>query len=197
MIEHIPGLLFNPIRQWQKLEPLSGRATNLLYVFVMAVIPALAWYHGTSAVGWRVGSGDVTRLTEDSALRLVVLFYLAMVGAVVVIGYFIHWMAANYGAHSTVPKGITIAGLTATPLFLAGAIGVMPLLSIALPLGILALGWSLWLLYTGIPIVMHVPRDRGFVFASAVVAVCMVILIAMMCLSVILWDMGFAPEYTR
>jgi hypothetical protein len=169
----------------------------VLYVLVMAVIPALAWYHGTSAVGWRVGSGDVTRLTEDSALRLVVSFYLAMVGAVVVIGYFIHWMAANYGARSTIPRGITIAGLTATPLFLAGAIGVMPLLSIALPLGILALGWSLWLLYTGIPIVMHVPRDRGFVFASAVVAVCMVILIAMMCLSVILWDMGFGPEYTR
>ncbi len=44
---------------------------------------------------------------------------------------------------------------------------------------------------------MHVPRERGFLFASAVVAVCLVILIAITCGSVILWDMGFAPEYTN
>jgi hypothetical protein len=105
-------------------------------------------------------------------------------------------MAGNYGARSSVMHGITVAGFTSTPLFLLGVIGVLPALSVALPLGILGLGWSLWLLYTGIPVVMHVPRERGFLFASAVVAVCLVILIAIMCGSVILWDMGFAPEYT-
>ncbi len=55
-------------------------------------------------------------------------------------------VCCNHGARSTIPIGTTVAGLTATPLFLAGAIGVMPLLSVALPLGILALGCSLWLL---------------------------------------------------
>ncbi|MFM7274326.1 MAG: hypothetical protein ACKO4A_10805 [Gammaproteobacteria bacterium] len=39
--------------------------------------------------------------------------------------------------------------------------------------------------------------ERGFLFASAVVAICLVILIAIMCISVILWDMGFAPVYTN
>ena len=54
-----------------------------------------------------------------------------------------------------------------------------------------------YLLYVGIPTVMNVPKERGFLFASAVVAVCLVILIAIMGASVILWDMGFAPEYTN
>jgi hypothetical protein len=196
MIQHIPGLLFNPAGEWQKLEPAAGKSANLIYPALMALIPALAWYHGTSAVGWQVGDGETVRLTADSALALIVLFYLAMVTSVVAIGYFIHWMAENYGARSSVMHGITVAGFTSTPLFLLGVIGVLPALSIALPLGILGLGWSLWLLYTGIPVVMHVPRERGFLFASAVVAVCLVILIAIMCGSVILWDMGFAPEYT-
>jgi hypothetical protein len=40
-------------------------------------------------------------------------------------------------------------------------------------------------------------QERGFLFASAVVAVCLVILIGIMGASVILWDMGFAPEYTN
>ena len=67
----------------------------------------------------------------------------------------------------------------------------------ALLIGIVTVSWSLYLLYLGIPIVMHVPEDRGFLFASAVVAVCLVILIGIMGASVILWDMGFAPEYTN
>ena len=197
MIQHIPGLLFNPDREWRKLEPSADRGANLLYAVLMALIPAAAWYHGTTAVGWQVGEGDTIRLTAGSAMELIVLFYAAMVASVVAIGYFIHWMADNYGARSSLMHGITVAGFTATPLFLTGAIGVFPALSIALPLGIVGLGWSLWLLYTGIPVVMHVPRERGFLFASAVVAVCLVILIAIMCGSVILWDMGFAPEYTN
>lgn len=197
MIQHIPGLLFNPDREWRKLESSADRGANLLYAVLMALIPAAAWYHGTTAVGWQVGEGDTIRLTAGSAMELIVLFYAAMVASVVAIGYFIHWMADNYGARSSLMHGITVAGFTATPLFLTGAIGVFPALSIALPLGIVGLGWSLWLLYTGIPVVMHVPRERGFLFASAVVAVCLVILIAIMCGSVILWDMGFAPEYTN
>ena len=197
MIQHIPGLLFNPDREWRKLEPSADRGANLLYAVLMALIPAAAWYYGTTAVGWQVGEGDTIRLTAGSAMELIVLFYAAMVASVVAIGYFIHWMAENYGARSSLMHGITVAGFTATPLFLTGAIGVFPALSIALPLGIVGLGWSLWLLYTGIPVVMHVPRERGFLFASAVVAVCLVILIAIMCGSVILWDMGFAPEYTN
>ena len=197
MIQHIPGLLFNPDREWRKLEPSADRSANLLYAVLMALIPAAAWYHGTTAVGWQVGEGDTIRLTAGSAMELIVLFYAAMVASVVAIGYFIHWMADNYGARSSLMHGITVAGFTATPLFLTGAIGVFPALSIALPLGIVGLGWSLWLLFTGIPVVMHVPRERGFLFSSAVVAVCLVILIAIMCGSVILWDMGFAPEYTN
>jgi len=41
-------------------------------------------------------------------------------------------------------------------------------------------------LYTGIPIVMNVPKECGFLFASAVLAFCMVLLMIIMGGSVIL-----------
>lgn len=197
MIQHVPGLLFSPGKEWQKIAPSADRATNFLYVVVFATLPAVAWYHGTSSVGWSVGDGDVTRLTPGSALRLIVLFYLAMLLAIAAIGYFIHWMAGSYDAESTLMRGISVAGYTATPMFLAGAVGFFPDLWLALLLAIASVSWSLHLLYTGIPVVMKVPQERGFLFASAVVAICLVILIAIMCISVILWDMGFAPVYTN
>ncbi len=197
MINHAVGLLFSPTHEWQKIEARANRGSNMIYFLMLALLPAAAWYYGTTQIGWSVGDGEITRLTAASALRLIVLFYLAMVVSIVIIGYAIHWMAVSYGATSTLLRGISIAGFTATPLFLGGAIGFSPVLWAALLIGILTVSWSLYLLYLGIPIVMHVPQDRGFLFASAVVAVCLVILIGIMGASVILWDMGFAPEYTN
>lgn len=197
MINHATGLLFSPTREWQKIEARGDRGGNIVYFLVLALLPAAAWYYGTTQIGWSIGDGEITRLTTASALRLIVLFYLAMVISIVLIGYAIHWMAVSYGATSSLLRGISVAGFTATPLFLGGLIGFSPMLWAALLIGIVTVSWSLYLLYRGIPIVMHVPADRGFLFASAVVAVCLVILIGIMGASVILWDMGFAPEYTN
>ena len=157
----------------------------------------MAWYYGTSRIGWTVGDeGETIRLTVESARQISVLFYLTMLAAVAVIGYFVHWMADTYGAASTLTKGIVIAGLTSTPLFIAGLVGFYPLLWIDLLIGVAAVSWSVYLLYLGIPIVMGIPEERGFLFSSAVVGVALVILICVMVGSVILWDYGAAPAFT-
>ncbi len=63
-------------------------------------------------------------------------------------------------------------------------------------IGVVALSWSVYLMYLGIPIVMNIPEERGFLFSSAVLAIAMVILICLMVGSVILWDFGAAPAFT-
>lgn len=198
MIANVMGLIFQPVKQWKAISELPENKVKLsfIYTLVMALLPAVAWYRGTTVVGWRIGSGDVTRLTPESALTIVILFYIAMVASIVAIGYMIHWMAATYGAQSTVAKGIMIAGFTATPLFLAGAVGFYPIFWVDLCLGLIAVSYALYLLYKGIPIVFHIPEERGFLFASAVLAVCLVILMTIMGGSVILWDMGATPVFT-
>ena len=119
-----------------------------------------------------------------------------MVSSIAVIGYAIHWMSDTYGADSSITKGLVIAGLTATPMFIAGLVGFHPLLWVDLLVGVAAAGWSVYLLYLGIPIVMKIPEERGFLFSSAVMAIAMVILICLMVGSVILWDFGAAPAFT-
>ena len=119
-----------------------------------------------------------------------------MVACVAIIGFFIHWMSDTYGAESSLTRGIVIAGLTATPLFIAGLVGFYPLLWLDLLIGVAAVSWSVYLMYLGIPIVMNIPEERGFLFSSAVLAIAMVILICLMVGSVILWDFGAAPAFT-
>ena len=199
MIQHTFGLLARPSAQWQTVAdlPESSLRNLLLYPCILALLPAVAWYYGTSQVGWTVGdSGNAIKLTVQSARQISVLFYLGMLGCVAVIGYFIHWMSDTYGAASTVTRGIVIAGLTSTPLFLAGLVGFHPLLWIDLVVGVFAVSWSVYLLYLGIPIVMKIPEERGFLFSSAVVGVALVILICLMVGSVILWEFGAAPAFT-
>ena len=198
MLNHALGLMLQPNQQWKRVSELpdSSMRNMVIYPCLMAILPAAAWYFGTTAVGWTVGSGDPIRLTADSARAIILLFYFAMVASVAVIGYFIHWMSHTYGANSTVAKGIAIAGFTATPMFLAGLVGFYPVLWLDMLIGVVAVCWSVYLLYLGIPIVMDIPEERGFLFSSAVIAICLVILICIMVGSVILWDFGAAPAFT-
>jgi hypothetical protein len=71
----------------------------------------------------------------------------------------------------------------------------------ALVLGSFAIGMAiachcLYLLYLGVPIVMDIPVERGFLFASAVVAIALVGRGGMMGGTALLWDFGAEPRYT-
>jgi hypothetical protein len=199
MIQHGLALLVQPHTAWRRVAQLQGSSFNTLALFpvIMAILPAVAWYYGTSRVGWTVGaSEDVIRLTEASATEISFLFYFVMIGSVAIIGYFIHWMSATYGANSTLTRGIVIAGLTCTPLFVAGLVGFHPLLWLDLLIGVVALSWSTYLLYLGIPIVMNIPEERGFLFSSAIIAIALVIFVGILVVTIIAWEYGFAPQFT-
>ncbi len=198
MIGNIIGLLIRPKTQWQRIAEKDnfGLFSAVLYTAVFACIPAAAWYYGTTKIGWTVGDGDIVRMTADSAAVIIMLFYFTMIASVLAIGYMIHWMSETYGADSSVAKGVTIAGMSAMPLFFAGAVGFVPVFWVALLIGVSAVGYAIYILYLGIPIVMRIPEERGFLFSSAVIAFCMVILMIIMGATVILWDMGAAPSFT-
>lgn len=191
------GFLFSPHKQWHAVAcvPTNALPSKLLYAIVLAIGPCLAWYYGTTVIGWSIGDGEQVLLTSASALRIVIAFYLAMLGALAIIGYFIHWMAETYGSESTMVKGMVVASYTATPLFIAGLTGFFPIFWLDMLVGIASLSWAVYLLYVGIPIVMNIPAERGFLYASAVVGVCMVIFMALMGGVVILWEMGLAPVF--
>jgi len=199
MIQHTFGILVRPRTEWRTIAALDASTlqTLLLYPCLLAILPAVAWYYGTTEIGWTVGDhGEPIRLTRESARQICILFYLTMVVCVAVIGYFIHWMAATYGAESSITHGIVTAGITATPLFIAGLAGFYPILWLDMLIGVVAVSWAVYLMYLGIPILMRIPEERGFLFSSAVLAIALVILICLMVGSVILWDFGAAPAFT-
>ena len=155
-----------------------------------------AGYVGTTRTGWQIGTGDVVRLTEESALRISVLYYLAMVAATCSVAWVIHWMSRTYGASQPPGQCYALATYTATPLFLVGAMQLQPILWLNLLAGLPVLGYTVYLFYTGVPVMMEIPEERGFLFSSAVMAFGLVALVALLAISVLLWSSGFGPSFT-
>ncbi len=197
-LHHTFGILTHPDREWESIRS-DQESTSKLYlghVFLLALIPTLSAYFGTTEVGWRIGDGAAVKLTQASAAQLCVLFYIAMLAGIFIIGKFIDFFSMTYGADESEHKGVILAAYATTPLFLVGITAIYPVLWINLLAGIIAVCWSVYLLFEGLPILMKIPEDRGFMFASSVLTIGLVMLVALLAISVVIWSIGFGPVYT-
>ena len=191
VFKHVWGLMAQPKDEWKSIrdERCTIGKCYCSHVLLLAALPAIAYFIGTSQVGWVIGTKSV-RLSTESALYIAALTYLTMLVGVFAMGKAIHWMSQTYGAKQNLPQSIALAAYTATPLFLTGIMLIYPILWLNLLIGLMALAYTIYLLYIGVPIMMKISQERGFLFASAVMGVGLVMLVAVLAATVVLWDMG-------
>lgn len=197
MLSHLIGILFDPRKEWEAIRDTECTIGKCYcsYVFIMALIPPVSGYFGTTINGWEIGAREAVKLSPDSAMIIAIAYYLVMLVGVFSMGAMIHWMSGTYGTKQPLSRSVRLAAFTATPLFLVGFVEYFPILWLNFILGLPALALSVKLLYTGVPIMMEVSEEKGFLFASSVLAVGMVALICMLAAMAILWFNGFAPQF--
>ncbi len=191
-------IMTKPQTAWHTIEEkhLSVARVLLTHTLPLALVPAICWYVGMAITGWEIGSTGRQKMTPESALMISILFYAAMVFGVLFLGWIIDWMSQTYEADSSLARAVTIVSFTATPFFVSGVLGLYPSLWLDMFVGVAAGSYCVYLLYVGVPIMLHIEPERGFLFASAVVAVALVALVALMGTTIILWDFGAEPVYT-
>lgn len=106
-------------------------------------------------------------------------------------------MAQTFDAKPELSKCVVLASYIAMPLFVSGITALYPVLWIDMLIGLAAMAYTVYLLYIGIPTVMNIPREQGFIFSTSVLTVGMVGLICVMVMTVLLWSTGMAPAYTN
>jgi len=198
IFQHVTGLLTHPAHEWERIreERCTIGRCYCSHVLILAAIPAISGYIGTTQFGWSIGSRDPVMLTTESALTIAILSYITMLVAVFSVGKMIHWMAHTYGSEPSLPTCIALAAYTATPLFLIGFMQLYPVLWLNFIVGLPALAYTVYLLYTGLPIMMQVSKDRAFLFSTAVLGVGLVMLVAVLAATAILWGLGLGPAFT-
>ena len=191
------GLLINPQKTWHKIKE-DGRGTVAVllgHTAILGLIPPVCAYFGTTRVGWTIGYADPVRLTESSALPISVIYYLVILFSIYVLGRMIHWMNITYGTNCSVSRCVNLAAYPATPLLLVGVVQLYPALWLNYLIGLPALAYSIYLLYSGTEIMMELPRERAFLMASAILAVCLVALVGVLAATVTLWGLGIGPGF--
>ncbi|BDM65055.1 YIP1 family protein [Shewanella sp. NFH-SH190041] len=194
ILSHLKGLYTHPKQEWHTIEQNHETAHNsLTHILLIALIPAICSYIANTQIGWNPGAGDLLYLTPASALYMSAGMYFGLIAGVFALAYLVYWMAKTFDASPSYTQAFELASYTATPLFMVGFSALYPELWFMMLVGLAGVSYSVYLLYTGVPILMKIPEEKGFIYASSVVTAGLVLLVALMTGSVILWSNGFGP----
>jgi len=190
-------LLFNPTKGWQTIREQKQSAVGVLlgHTAVFGLLPPLCAFYGTTQVGWTIGYADPVRLTTESALPISVIYYIVIVVSIFMLGKLIQWMSITYGSSRPFATCVSLAAFPATPLLLTGVVQLYPVLWLNYLIGLPALIYSIYLLYSGTAILMELPQERAFLMASAILAVCLIALVGVLAATVTLWGLGLGPGF--
>lgn len=172
-MNHVWGLFSHPDREMHVIrsenETVSHHYTH--HVLLMAAIPVICAFIGTTQIGWDFGDGTVIQLSWMTGLALAVIFYGMMLAGVAIMGRVIYWMARNHQQRPSLTLCMIFAGYVATPLFLSGIVAIYPLVWLCALVGTVALFYTGYLLYVGIPTFLNINKEEGLSFSSSTLAI--------------------------
>jgi len=199
LLSHAPGMFTRPAAEWNTIreEGASASQIYIAYACILALITPVCAFISTTMFGWEVTEGRVIKLSTSSSLQLNILTYGAMLFGIFVLGWMIDWMAKTYGGQQekNITQGIALTAYACTPLFLAGFALLYPVPWVNMLVYLIAACYSGYLIYSGIPILMGIDKDRAVMFGGAILTVALVMLVSTRVGSVIIWSLGFGPEY--
>lgn len=192
-MNHVWGLLSHPDREMQVIkrenETVSHHYTH--HVLIMAAIPVICAFIGTTQFGWSFGENVVVPLSLSTGFYLAILFYGLMLAGVAVMGRVIWWMARNYPQRPSLARCMVFPRYIATPMFLSGIVALYPLVWLCALVGTVALFYTGYLLYVGIPTFLNINKEEGLNFSSSTLAIGVLLLEILLALTVILWGYGY------
>ncbi|WP_133470324.1 Yip1 family protein [Paraglaciecola marina] len=197
ILNHLWGIYAHPNEEWHSIDDRhESYFYSLSHIAIISLIPALMSYYSSAHLGWSIGVGDVIKLTQKSAAFMSIGMYFGLMIGVIALAILIHELAKTFDANPSYTQSLELAAYTATPLFMVGFAAFYPVLWFVMVIGLVGLAYSVYLLYTGTPILMHIPEGKGFIYASSVVTCGLVLLAILMAASVILWSLGMGPVYS-
>jgi len=192
-MNHVWGLFSHPDREMHVIrgenETVSHHYTH--HVLLMAAVPVICAFIGTTQIGWDFDDGNIVKLSWTTGLALAVVFYALMLAGVAVMGRVIYWMARRYPQRPSLTRCMVFAGYVATPLFLSGIVALYPLVWLCVLVGALALAYTGYLLYVGIPELLDIDRDESLRFSGSTLAIGILLFEVLLALTVLLWGYGY------
>jgi hypothetical protein len=173
LVERVKKILFQPLKEW---EIIAGETTNTSelyknYIILLAAIGPVASIIGMSVFGISMPFTGTYRLPLTSSLSSSVVQYILNLIGVYILALIIDYLAPQFSGVKDFNQSLKLAAYSYTAGWVSGVFAIIPALS---PLMILGL-YGLYLIYTGIPILMKSPKEKALGYTVAVVIAAIII----------------------
>jgi hypothetical protein len=173
LIERAQRILLQPKDTWVTIDAESTDTATLFtrYAMILAAIPAVCGFIGMSLIGFG-GFGVTIRVPLLSGLvNMVVSYVLSLVG-IFVLGLIIDALAPTFGGQKNAIQALKVAVYASTAALLGGIFSLLPALAM---LGLLAAVYSIYLLYTGLPVLMKSAPEKSVAYTAVVIVAAIVL----------------------
>jgi hypothetical protein len=174
VVERAKSVLVSPDSTWAAIASERTEAAPLItgYVLPLAGAAAVAQAIGVSVVGQNLGLLGTYRMPLTTALGMAVASLVFAAVGVVVLSIIIDALAPTFGAERSREQALKVAVYSATPVWLAGLLQVVPVLGVLALIGSL---YALYLLYLGLPRLMKCPPEKAIGYIATVIVCALVI----------------------
>jgi hypothetical protein len=174
-------------------KPPSGKRVFFGTALWLALCPPLFAFVGTSLFGWRLGVEPLF-LPAGTALAVSLTYFGLLIVGLLSSAFVAHWMAGTYGADTSYSQALALMTLVAVPLAIGSVVHLYPNAFFNVIVLVPTLMWSMYLLYRGLPVVLHTDQGRGMLMASALIAYLLVSWVTLLGITAVLWSYGLGPR---
>src|SRR5258706_3303431 len=169
LIQRVQDILLKPKETWPTIaaEPSDVAAIYRDYLVYLAAIPAVAAFIGLTLIG-AGAMGIRAHVPFVSGLVQMVVSYLLSLVAVYLLALIANALAPTFNGVKNPVNALKLIAYGSTAGFVGGIFTLIPSLGI---LGLIAALYSIYLIYTGVPVLMKSPADKAGAY-TAVVIVC-------------------------
>lgn len=173
LVDRLKNLLLKPGETWAVIdtEPTDIPSLYKGWVIPLAAIPAVCGLVGMLVFGVSI-LGINYKPPVLGAVTQAVVNYALTLGGVYVSALIIDALAPTFGAEKNRVQAFKVAAYAPTAVWVMGVVQLAPLLSVLMLIGAL---YSLYLLYKGLPVVMHAPQDKALPYTAAIMVVSLVV----------------------
>lgn len=192
---HLGAVLVRPRQAFDAIaaNPPSGRAVFFSAALWLALCPPLFAYVGTTLFGWRLGVEPLL-LSPSTALGISTAYFVLLLFGLLSAAFVAHWMASTYGANTSFAHSLALMTLVGTPLAIGSVVHLYPNAFFNVMVLVPTLIWSIYLLYSGLPVVLKTEPGRGMLMASALLAYLLVSWVTLLGITAVLWSLGVGPR---
>ena len=167
LIDRVKRILLQPKDAWNTIDTEATDVASLYtgYAMILAAIPAVCAFVGLSLIGF--GAFGVTIRVPFFAglVNMVVSYVLSLVG-IFVLGLIINALAPTFGGTKSAIQALKVAVYASTAAMLGGVFSLLPSLAM---LGVVAALYSIYLLYTGLPVLMKSNPEKSIAYTVVVI----------------------------